>query len=428
MKKLLIIFSIFSAIFSSCRKDELVTEVTPSMARDTLYYIMKQWYYWYDKMPSVTKENYADPYELLEALRYRPLDRWSRVADYNAFIASLQGSFVGHGIRIGLDESENARIAMIYKNSPLYASGVRRGWIIKTINGYDIADIIRRNDNEEYDKALGPSEEGVTNVFLFSPPGLPDVSITSTKRSFTINTVLLYDTIHLSTGSITGHLVLSAFVDPTENELRTAFAFFKATNVKDFILDLRYNHGGYLDLAQKLASYIAGSSLTGSVFAKLQYNGKNQDANKTYPFVATLYPLAVSKLVVITSHSTASASEAVMNGLSPKITVVSVGDTTEGKPTGMNSWPCGKKYYFSPVTFKVVNSLNQGDYYDGFPPDSRVTDDITRNFDDRQEECLREAILYLETGQFSGKGEKSFHRSVQFTEKPSLINNTFIRK
>jgi len=427
MKKAISHLVIIIALFSSCRKEDPVTEVTPAMARDTLYYLMKEWYYWYDRMPSVNRENYADPYELLEALRYKPLDRWSYVADYNATVSQLQGSFVGHGIRIGLDEAGNARIAMIYNNSPLYASGARRGWIVKNINGYDIADILLRNDTEKYDEALGPSKEGVTNSFLFSPPGQADVSISSTKTAYTINTVLLYDTIRLSTGSVTGHLVLSSFIEPTENELKTAFAFFKANNVKDFILDLRYNKGGYLDLAQKLASYIGGSSLTGSVFAKLQYNDKNENENTTYPFVATLHPLAVKKLVVITTRSTASASEALMNGLYPKITVVSVGDTTEGKPTGMNIWPCGKKYYFWPITFKTVNSLNQGDYFDGFPPDKRAIDDITHDFDDRNEECLKEAILYLETGEFSGKGGGLFRRSNHFTESPSLINNTFIR-
>ena len=93
-----------------------------------------------------------------------------------------------------------------------------------------------------------------------------------------------------------------------------------------------------------------------------------------------------------------------MNGLYPIInTVVSVGDTTEGDPAILKGWPCLKKYYFWLVTAKIVNSLDQ-DFYDGFPPDKREVDDITREFDNRQEKCLKEAIQYLETGQFSGKG------------------------
>ncbi len=123
-------------------------------------------------------------------------------------------------------------------------------------------------------------------------------------------------------------------------------------------------------LDRNLPAILPVAVLTGSVYAKLLYNDKNQNLNKTLPFVATDYPLAISKLVVITTRSTSGTSEAVINGLSPNINVVSVGDTTQGVPEIMNVWPCLKKYYFCLVTAKTVNSLDQ-DFYDGFPPDKR---------------------------------------------------------
>ncbi len=95
------------------------------MARDSLYYLMRQWYYWYDQMPTVKKEDYTDPYELLEAMRYKTLDKWSFVADYNEFIAEMQGEFVGHGIRIGLDDIQKGKdshdlfkITIVCRRSP----------------------------------------------------------------------------------------------------------------------------------------------------------------------------------------------------------------------------------------------------------------------------------------------------------------------
>jgi len=424
MKKIILIFAVCIAILTSCKK-EPVTDETPSMARDTLYQKMSQWYYWYDKMPTVNKENYSDPYKLLEALRYKKLDESSYVMDYDAYLAEMQGTSVTHGIHMALDESNKARIAWIYRSSPLYNAGVRRGWIIKTINGNDIADILIRNDSKKLADVLGTATAGVTNVFVFSPPGQADISISSKKSAFTVNTVLLFDTIHLSKGSVAGHLVLTYFGGTTSNELETAFAFFKTNNVSDFILDLRYSTGGLVSVGKELASYIAGSSATGSVFAKSLFNDKNQSSNKTLTFVDISNQLAVSKLVVITSRSTVGAAEVVMNGLYPKInTVVSVGDTTVGDPSLMYGWPCLKKYFFWLVTAKTVNSLDQ-DFYDGFPPDKREVDDITREFDDRQEKCLKEAIQYLETGQFSGKDEKAFYRSAQFSEDHYLKNNIF---
>src|ERR1035437_667865 len=150
MKKLIFLPVIFLTLFLSCKKDNIkpatTSGLTPAMARDTLYYIMEEYYYWYNLMPAVTKENYADPYTLLEAMRYKTLDRWSYILTGDEYNAQVNGTFVGHGFRIGLDEAGNARIAMIFTNSPLYANGVRRGWIVKKINGVDLAPILIQND------------------------------------------------------------------------------------------------------------------------------------------------------------------------------------------------------------------------------------------------------------------------------------------
>jgi hypothetical protein len=151
-----------------------------------------------------------------------------------------------------------------------------------------------------------------------------------------------------------------------------------------------------------------------------------QAANQIFPFISTSYSLSLPRIVVITTRLTASASEAVMNGLDPHLNIISVGDTTNGKPVGMNGWTCGNKYFFWPITFKLVNSSNEGDYFDGIAPNKIATDDITHDFIDRNEECLKEAILYLETGSFSSKGAKDFSRSVQFAEKPTMVNNAYV--
>jgi carboxyl-terminal processing protease len=432
MKKLFFFFMVFITVFGSCKKDNVVPEdtLTPEMARDSLYYIMKEFYFWYNEpeASSVTetnKGNYKDPYELLEAMRYRARDRWSFVADYNEFIGEMKGDFVGHGIRIGLDSEGKARIAMIYNKSPLYANGVRRGWIVKMVNGTELAPILLANDLAAYSALLGPATAGKKNTFLFQNDKGVEVTIESAKSSFTVNTVIVKDTLQLMTGT-TGHLVFDQFITPSADELATAFSYFKSVGVKDLILDLRYNTGGYLSIAQALASYIAGDVQVGKVFAKLTYNDKHQDANSTFLFKTTSYSLNLPRLVVITSRSTASASEAVINGLRPFVNIVTFGDTTNGKPTGMNPWDVGKKYFFLPVTFKMVNASKEGDYFDGIFPAKVLPDDIAHDFSDRNELCLKEAIHYLETGSVSAKKSvQIFKRQPNFSEKPAWMNNAF---
>jgi carboxyl-terminal processing protease len=427
MKKIFVLFTCILLLTGSCKKKEPIadTVITAAEARDTLYYFMKDAYYWYQYIPAINKEDYADPYTLLEAMRYKERDRWSFVADYDEFNAEMAGTFVGHGIRVGLDDANAARIAMIYNNSPLYASGVRRGWIVKKVAGVDIAAVILANDATAYNNAFGPSTEGYVNSFQFKRPDGKDTTFSSAKSTFTINSVLVYDTLNLKCG-ITGHLVFESFIEPSEGELATAFAYFKAKNVTNLILDLRYNSGGYLYVAQELASYIAGNNLAGATFAQLTYNDKLTKYNSTYKFITTPSPLSLSKMVVISTRLTASASEAVMNGLSPHITVVSVGDTTNGKPVGMNGLACGKKYWFWPITFKLVNSAGWGEYFDGIAPNKLANDDIKYDFSNRNEACLKQAISYLENGSFTSKGEQSFIKTRSFGEKPEWMNNAFI--
>jgi carboxyl-terminal processing protease len=427
INKLIFYTLLLILISSSCKKDPVLPSdvaVTPAMGRDSLYYIMKEWYYWFDKMPTVTKEDYADPYLLMEAMRYKALDRWSFVSDFDEFNAQMQGTFVGHGFRVGVDATGNARIAMIYNKSPLYAEGVRRGWIIKKVNNQDLAPILISGDGAAYSALIGPSTAGITNVFLFQKPDGSTTTISSTKSTFTVNTVILSETITLKNGP-TGHLVFEQFITPSSDELATAFAQFKANNVTDLILDLRYNSGGYLSIAQSLASYIAGDSKAGAVFAKLSYNSKHQATNSIYAFKTTTSSLSLPRIVVITSRSTASASEAVMNGLKPYVNVISIGDSTNGKPTGMNGWEIGKKYYMWPVTFKMVNAQNEGDYFKGIGPAKLAPDDITHDFSDQNEACLKEAIYYLNNGAVSAKGSSDFKRSQQFSDNPKWMKIPF---
>ena len=427
MRKIIFLLLALTMLTASCKKHEPVSNgVTAAMARDTLYYYMKDYYYWYNYIPAISKEDYADPYTLLKAMTYKTLDRWSFVADYDAFNAEMQGTFVGHGISIGLDENNVARIAMIYNKAPLYASGVRRGWIVKKVNNTEVAPIFISGDAAAYNTMFGPSTAGVTNTFLFQKPSGVDTTISSTKASFTVNSVLVYDTLKLKTG-VTGHLVFDAFIEPSEAELGTAFTYFKAQNITNLIVDLRYNTGGYLYIAQELASYIAGNSVAGSVFVKLTFNDKLTSYNQAFPFLSASTTIGLSKVVFITTRSTASASEAVMNGLvSHNISVISVGDTTNGKPVGMSGYACGEKYWFWPITFKLVNSADHGEYFDGIAPDKLAMDDLKYDFSDRREASLKQAISYLETGSFTTKGAETFKRTRTMGEKPAWMSNAFV--
>jgi hypothetical protein len=110
--------------------------------------------------------------------------------------------------------------------------------------------------------------------------------------------------------------------------------------------------------------------------------------------------------------------------------VKTIGDTTNGKPVGMNGFgypSSNPAYIFWPITFSLVNSFGQGDFYKGFAPTKNVIDDITHDWNDRSEACLKESIYYLEHGNVSTKGlYVGKQSSAIFSEKTGKNNNAYI--
>lgn len=408
MKRIILISALIVPLLFGCREEpDPIDEYTlEERARDGLYDLMKYVYLWYNTMPTVKVSDYEGPEEILEALRFKPKDMWSFVADWESFMASMEGSFVGHGIRMGLDGDNNVRVVSLYEGSDLWPQGVRRGWIVKEINGTAIAPIFISGNNTAYNNLMGPSTAGVTNTFKFQKPDGTEVTYTAVKSSFTINSVTAAKTLDLTSGK-TGYLAFETFIEPSEQELNEAFAEFKANNVTDLIIDLRYNTGGYMDIAQQLSSLVLSWDDTTSVCYKLTYNSLvGPEWNESYNFVRTESPLGLDRVVFITTRSSASASEVVINSLLPYVDVSIVGDTTHGKPAGMNIWgfpfPSNAEpepdyeYVFAPITFEYLNAMDQGRFYDGIAPDVRAEDDITRDFGDPEEASLKAAIGILE--------------------------------
>ena len=80
-------------------------------------------------------------------------------------------------------------------------------------------------------------------------------------------------------------------------------------------------------------------------------------------------------MFVLTTDHTASASELIINGLRPYMTVTTIGTTTYGKNVGSITITddSGKiKWGLQPIVFKSFNTLGQSDYSTGFTPSTEV--------------------------------------------------------
>ena len=393
----ILLYFFFTSVFflSACSKDDDDPEINEENIE--FYEFMKDWYFWNENIPNINPSSYESIFDVLEAVRFLPLDRWSFIIEWQEFLAYFQESrFIGYGFGSSWDSNGNLRISFIHNAGELYQDGVRRGWIIEAINGTNV------NQTMNITQMLGPNEEGVSNAFLFRKPDNTTVEITASKMEMVTNTVLHHEIKEIDNLKI-GYMVLQSFREPTKKDLDSIFEDFYAAEIDELILDMRYNGGGLTNIATHLASLIGGPALTGQPFAKTVYNSNKQEQyNRTDNFSNPDNSLGLSHLVTITTRATASASEMIINGLRPYIDVYVVGNTSYGKPMGSNVFSYNDIWALAPITFKTKNANDEGDYFDGLPADIPAPDDLTRDFGDPEESSLQTALAFILTGSTKG--------------------------
>ena len=294
--------------------------------RDT----MQDIYFWYRELPNPDPASFSSPEAYLEAVRYRPLDSsFSYIADKaesDAFFSESQ--FVGVGLSTRQTSATELRLAQVFPDSPASEAGLERGDFLLSINGRSVPDLLQSGD---IDSIFGPGQVGV--VVSLTWRRLADGSAraaTLTKRAVTIPTVSVTSVYDVRRGPRVGYIFFRNFVQPSPAALNTAFRALREAGVEELVLDLRYNGGGLLSVAQHLGGLIGGAATSGQVFVELFHNDKNQSRNSVLRFEQPAEAIGFSRLVAITTRGSASASESVINGLRPFMPVTLVGDATYG--------------------------------------------------------------------------------------------------
>jgi hypothetical protein len=180
------------------------------------------------------------------------------------------------------------------------------------------------------------------------------------------------------------------------------FANFKAQNVTEVIIDLRYNGGGLVSLAELLTNLLGGNRTSSDVQSRTLFNQRLSSNNRTAFFAPQAQSIAPTKIAFIGTGATASASELVMNALLPYYgaNIGLIGANTFGKPVGQiarDRAECDDRFRI--MAFQTVNRDNQGDYFNGLAPffqrTCRANDDLTRQLGDAGEASIRTALDFL---------------------------------
>lgn len=354
---------------------------------------MRDVYFWNDLLPTnVDLAAYPTPEALLEALiAVQPLDSFSFIdllaADTQFFVA---GQFEGFGFSSQFITPDDLRFLRVFAESPAAIAGFARGQQIVLLNGRTIADI---QSNEGVDGLFELS----TLEFTIRRPDATEFVATLDKDLVTIDPVPQWRIIDLAGGTKAGYLELATFVGTADAQFATVFEAFANAGVTDVILDLRYNGGGRVDTTELLGDYLGGVAHAAEVFSNTRFNDDNAISNRTSFFQLPGDTVNLSRLVVIATERTASASELLTNSMFPYADVTIVGATTLGKPVGQLGLQfCDK--ILRPTAFETLNAIGEGGYFDGLLADCPVQDNFLVPVGDPADPHIVTALHFLENG------------------------------
>jgi len=413
---------------------------------------------------------YSNAENLFQDLLYKPIskfpkeeaiDRFSAIfPDYNILEGILSGTTANNGVEYRLYYKSGSTsevfgvVVYILPGSDAATKNIHRGDIFYAVNGVALMQDRNNVSNSNLKQLLTDQTSYTLNLADYNGGSITPngASVSLTKSVLSENPVLVNKVITSGAHKI-GYLMYNGFYSNYETELNNAFGYLKSQGITELVLDLRYNGGGSIDTATRLASMITGQ-FAGQLFAKEQWNAKVQAYYNTknparlYNFFTNtintgqgINSLNLSKIFILTSSGTASASELVINGLAPYIDVVQIGDYTVGKNVGsitMYDSPTFSKkdiskdhrYAMQPLVLKIVNKAGFGDYTLGLPPDVELRENLGNLgiLGDENEPLLNAAITRITTGgRFLNNQPRKFE-AVKEIEFRQLKNEMYLEQ
>ncbi|GAB4025404.1 S41 family peptidase [Spirosoma gilvum] len=429
----------FIIAVSACQqKSEDVTPQTSASTsenttiNDWILQNMQEVYYWNDKIPA-NPDKTLSPDLFFDSLlnKYDATtnptgDRFSWIEeDANTLTAELSGQTTTTGMEYNLylrasgSTGVIAQVLYVLPGSPAALAGIKRGDIISKVNGQSIT-------TSNYSDLLFSGKTYTFGFASVSGSSLVDTdkTINVTATTFQENPVFM-DSVYTVGSKKVGYLVYNQFV-PSANgsdageydaQVDAIFSKFKTQGVNELVLDLRYNPGGYTSSSANLASLIGKGVSSSKLYFREEWNSSiTPELQKEYGssfFIQNFLNKSqniganLSRVFVLTTDHTASASELIINGLRPYMTVTTIGTTTYGKNVGSITITddSGKiKWGMQPIVFKSYNSAGTSDYSTGFTPNVEVEEPITLlPLGDTNEVMLKAALSQISGSTANGR-------------------------
>lgn len=460
---------------TSCKKDDPELSELDMHINNFIWENMNLYYLWTKEVPNLNiteskLNSFLNKYSDHEKLFYDFLYKYNEVDKFSWIVddyTELQNTFAGISLSMGYDfrlatigdtKDVFGFVRYIVKGSPADLAGIKRGDIFIKINDKQL-------NTSNYIELLNQNSYSVSFATIANRTIVPNGrKVNLTAVEIHENPIFL-DTIYNLGGKKVAYLVYNMFNDEYDIQLNNVFKRFKEQGVNELVLDLRYNSGGSINTAIYLSSMIYSTD-TNKIYCKNSYNtGLQAYLNQTYgpdyfnlkfadkikesdtdPGIV-INSLGLSRVFILTSDNTASASELVINGLKSYISVVTVGDTTFGKYVGSatlmdydddGNLNTKHKWALQPIILKFANANGETDFVNGLPPSIFKEEEIDNLL---ALGSMNESLLSLAISRISGGTKKSAVRTNDIKlrkvadskdfkphSKEMFIDNDFLKK
>ncbi|MBT3560102.1 MAG: carboxyl-terminal protease [Flavobacteriaceae bacterium] len=416
MKKTYILFFI-SIILFSCFEDSDDTIVFASNINDFVWKGMNASYLYKQNIEDLannrfsSSEEYTDflnlfenPENLFESLIYQRenIDKFSFIVDdYIALQQYLSGISNSNGMEYGLRYAPGSSydvygyVRYVHPNTSAEENNIQRGDVFNSINNTSLTidnylDLLSSdNYTVNFSNYLDQNTSETSDDQIISN----DINIELIKTSYEKNPIHISSIIETPNQSV-GYLMFNRFIGDYNDELISVFSNFKSNDISNLILDLRYNPGGSVYTSILLSSLITGQFF-GEIISTEQWNDEIQAYYLNHDpeflinrFIENNSSLNLNRVFIITTQSSASASELVINCLNPYIDVIHIGTNTYGKYQAsvtlydsenfiLEGANPNHTYALQPLVLKTLNSEGNTDYFNGLTPDIILEENIT---------------------------------------------------
>lgn len=378
-----------------CTKKDAGWQPTDSLGKINkwVYDSMALYYYWSADMPA--HPDYSLPTEQFFKQLLSPKDRFSWISNRTTIGAAkttaetygFYYSFTKHPFDpkrlIGV-------ITHVTWNTNAYVRGLQRGMIFTTVN-----DKVITTDNKNVTKEALQAAAATLQLAAFNSDrsALVD-SARIGLQSGIIPQKSVYATHVLEYNSKkTGYLAYYLCAEKDDGVMLQSIQKLQQQGITELILDLRYNPGGSVASATKLAAVLTGNFNATGKF--ITYRGNRHGGTVVQTFQQAIsfsgnatgknmndlqaWNLHLSRVYILTTAETASAAELLTHNLAPYTSIIRIGETTLGKdeasfPIEDLRNPRQVAWMIMPIVYKIADANGKGDYATGLVPDHAVVE------------------------------------------------------